>query len=336
MSLVENLKIPTPCSGTGQTCSLDRPAGGLLPAASRRRAAVNAEIDHGGRIGPRWWVVFNGAVKPSPGGLFASTVPYYARFRPAYDPRLFALLGRRFSLDGSQRVLDLGAGSGALTLPLAPLLRTVIAVDPEPAMLAEGRRLAARAGVSGIDWRLGSSDTLLAVDVGPVLLTVMGASFHWTDRERLLRDLDVLIEPGARWYWRPAAPGTTTSNRRPGCAWSRRSAFGIWTRNACGDPGRPGTPTCVTRRFCSARRSAGSRRSTGTGRSAAAWTRSLVFSSPTASPARPHSAPTGRPSSMISIRNGERVAVRAPAARTLQRYGPLVSVRLSRAQGFGG
>ncbi|MFD5433220.1 class I SAM-dependent methyltransferase [Kitasatospora sp. NPDC127067] len=128
--------------------------------------------------------------------MFASTVPYYARFRPAYDPRLFALLSRRFSLDGSQRVLDLGAGSGALTLPLAPLLREVIAVDPEPAMLTEGRRLATRAGVTGIDWRLGSSDTLLAMDVGPVLLTVMGASFHWTDRERLLRDLDTLIEPG--------------------------------------------------------------------------------------------------------------------------------------------
>ncbi|MFE6274191.1 class I SAM-dependent methyltransferase [Streptomyces goshikiensis] len=134
-------------------------------------------------------------MKPPPDGLFASTVPYYARFRPAYDPRLFALLGQRFSLDGSQRVLDLGAGSGALTLPLAPLLREVIAVDPEPEMIAEGRRLAAQARVSGIDWRLGSSDTLLAMDVGPVLLTVMGASFHWTDRERLLRDLDTLIEP---------------------------------------------------------------------------------------------------------------------------------------------
>ncbi|MFE2164653.1 class I SAM-dependent methyltransferase [Streptomyces sp. NPDC059447] len=134
-------------------------------------------------------------MKPPPGGMFASTVPYYARFRPAYDPRLFALLGRRFALDGSQRVLDLGAGSGALTLPLAPLLREVIAVDPEPGMIAEGRRLAARAGVSGIDWRLGSSDTLLAMDVGPVLLTVMGAAFHWTDRERLLRDLNTLIEP---------------------------------------------------------------------------------------------------------------------------------------------
>ncbi|MBP0932484.1 class I SAM-dependent methyltransferase [Streptomyces sp. KCTC 0041BP] len=134
-------------------------------------------------------------MKPPPDGLFASTVPYYARFRPAYDPRLFALLCQRFSLDGSQRVLDLGAGSGALTLPLAPLLREVIAVDPEPEMIAEGRRLAAQARVSGIDWRLGSSDTLLAMDVGPVLLTVMGASFHWTDRERLLRDLDTLIEP---------------------------------------------------------------------------------------------------------------------------------------------
>ncbi|MET9958189.1 class I SAM-dependent methyltransferase [Streptomyces sp. NPDC006326] len=108
---------------------------------------------------------------------------------------MFSLLSARFSLDGTQRVLDLGAGSGALTLPLSALVREVVAVDPEPEMISEGRRLAAEAGVSGIDWRLGDSSTLLALNVGPVLLTVMGASFHWTDRERLLHDLDTLIEP---------------------------------------------------------------------------------------------------------------------------------------------
>ncbi|MFE3760402.1 class I SAM-dependent methyltransferase [Streptomyces sp. NPDC059104] len=123
-------------------------------------------------------------------------MPYYARFRPAYDDHLFTLLGTRFALDGTQRVLDLGAGPGTLTLPLAALVREVIAVDPEPDMLAEGRRLASEAGVGGIDWRLGDSGTLLALGVGPVLLAVMGASFHWTDRERLLQDLDTLIEPG--------------------------------------------------------------------------------------------------------------------------------------------
>ncbi|GLX41310.1 hypothetical protein Sros01_73830 [Streptomyces roseochromogenus] len=129
-------------------------------------------------------------------GLFASTVPYYARFRPAYDDRLFTLLAARFALDGTQRVLDLGAGTGALTLPLAALVREVVAVEPEPAMLAEGRRLAAETGVDGIDWRQGDSHTLLDLNVGPVLLAVMGSSFHWMDREPLLQDLDTLIEPG--------------------------------------------------------------------------------------------------------------------------------------------
>ncbi|MGW1643240.1 class I SAM-dependent methyltransferase, partial [Streptomyces lavendulae] len=88
-------------------------------------------------------------------------MPYYARFRPAYDHRLFTLLATRFALDGTQRVLDLGAGTGALTLPLAALVREVVAVDPEPDMLAEGRRLAAETGVDGIDWRQGDSYTLL-------------------------------------------------------------------------------------------------------------------------------------------------------------------------------
>ncbi|GAA2143350.1 class I SAM-dependent methyltransferase [Kitasatospora kazusensis] len=131
-----------------------------------------------------------------PGGLFGSTVPYYARFRPGYDHRLSGLLRERFGLDGTQRVLDLGAGSGALTLPLARMVREVVAVDPEPAMLAEGRRLAARAGLTGIDWRLGDSGALLALDVGPVLLAAMGASFHWMERERPLRDLDTLVTAG--------------------------------------------------------------------------------------------------------------------------------------------
>ncbi|MFD2118757.1 methyltransferase domain-containing protein [Streptomyces cirratus] len=86
-------------------------------------------------------------MESSPPGLFASTVPHYARFRSAYGARLFALLSARFSLDGTQRVLDLGAGCAALTLPLAALVREVVAVDPEPQMIAEGRRLAAVAGV---------------------------------------------------------------------------------------------------------------------------------------------------------------------------------------------
>jgi len=132
----------------------------------------------------------------TPQELFLSTAPYYARFRPGYDPALYELLASRFGLDGTQQVLDLGTGTGVLALPLAELVANVIAVDPETGMLDQGRQLAAERGITNIDWRVGDSTTLAAMDLPPLHLTVMGAAFHWMDRDQVLRDLDQLVLPG--------------------------------------------------------------------------------------------------------------------------------------------
>ncbi|MCX4740845.1 class I SAM-dependent methyltransferase [Streptomyces antibioticus] len=132
----------------------------------------------------------------TPEELFASTAPYYAAFRPRYAPEFYTLLVDRFGLDGTQRALDLGAGPGIIALDLAPHVGEVIAVEPEKGMLEEGHRLAAEHDITNIAWREGDSTTLPAMDVGPVLLTLMGASYHWMDRERVAQDLDRIIEPG--------------------------------------------------------------------------------------------------------------------------------------------
>ncbi|MET9887139.1 class I SAM-dependent methyltransferase [Streptomyces sp. NPDC006430] len=83
-----------------------------------------------------------------PPKLFTSTAPYYAKYRAGYSPALFTHLATRLELDGTQQALDLGAGTGAVAIPLFEHVREIIAVDPDPDMLDEGRKLAAERGIT--------------------------------------------------------------------------------------------------------------------------------------------------------------------------------------------
>src|SRR5437870_1949472 len=85
---------------------------------------------------------------------------YYSRFRIPYPPVLVAILRENFGLDGTGRLLDLGCGPGSVAIKLAHLFDQIVAVDPEPDMLAEGKAEAGRAGVSNIEWVRASSEDL--------------------------------------------------------------------------------------------------------------------------------------------------------------------------------
>ncbi|MBJ7386358.1 MAG: class I SAM-dependent methyltransferase, partial [Mycolicibacterium sp.] len=71
------------------------------------------------------------------GSLFEGTAWHYARYRPGYPKALIAEIVDRFHLDGTGRLLDLGCGTGQLTLPLAGHVGAAVGMDPEPEMLAE-------------------------------------------------------------------------------------------------------------------------------------------------------------------------------------------------------
>ncbi|QFY13108.1 methyltransferase domain-containing protein [Nonomuraea phyllanthi] len=126
-------------------------------------------------------------------GLFAETAAYYARFRPGYPEMFFEDVVRRFRLDGTGRLLDLGCGTGQLGIPLAAHVAEVVGMDPEPGMLAEAARLAAARAVGNASWVLGGSADLPGT-LGRFRLVAMGRSFHWMDRERVLEALDGMVE----------------------------------------------------------------------------------------------------------------------------------------------
>ena len=53
-------------------------------------------------------------------GRFASTVAYYESARPPYGAAFFEAVALQMGLDGSERLLDVGAGPGILAIGFAP------------------------------------------------------------------------------------------------------------------------------------------------------------------------------------------------------------------------
>ena len=129
--------------------------------------------------------------------LFAGTASYYRRYRSHYPSETFAYLRERFQLGPKVRVLDLGCGTGRLTIPLAQLGCDVTGMDPDPAMLEEARVEVASSLIprtAPLTWLVGSSWDL-SPSLGSFHLVVMGQSFHWMDRDATVAALEPLIDP---------------------------------------------------------------------------------------------------------------------------------------------
>jgi len=77
-------------------------------------------------------------------------VAWYERANERSDYAAQVLGGQPDPLDGCRTALDVGAGFGALTVPLARRLDAVTAVEPSPAMARALRAAVARAGLGNV------------------------------------------------------------------------------------------------------------------------------------------------------------------------------------------
>jgi SAM-dependent methyltransferase len=139
--------------------------------------------------------VHAGAVSYDP-TTYQGAAAHYRRGRPAYSPQLEAVLTEEVGLDGTGRLLDGGCGPGILTVRLAHLFEEAVGLDPDAAMLAEGRRLAGDRGITSIRWVRARAEDLPAAAPGPYRLITFGQSFHWTDEARVAEILYDMVTPG--------------------------------------------------------------------------------------------------------------------------------------------
>lgn len=127
--------------------------------------------------------------------LFDGTAEYYEKYRVGYPPEFFNYIVSKFGLNGRGRLLDLGCGTGQLTVPLARYFAEVVGVDPESDMLEEAKKRAARNGVKNIKFITERAEDI-SDQLGTFRLTTRGASFHWMQQREVLRKVYQLTEAG--------------------------------------------------------------------------------------------------------------------------------------------
>jgi len=128
--------------------------------------------------------------------LFEGAAAHYRYGRPPYSPQLEAVLTEELELDGSGRLLDGGCGPGILTVRLAHLFEEAVGLDPDAAMLAEGRRVADERGITNIRWVQAVAEDLPGAAPGPYRLVTFGQSLHWTDEARVAEAVYDMLDPG--------------------------------------------------------------------------------------------------------------------------------------------
>ena len=117
---------------------------------------------------------------------FGAHADAYERARPEWPEEA----ARWLVPDGAHLVVELGAGTGKLTRAVAALGVQVVAVEPDPRMLAVLRGL----GLEGVE---GSAEEI-PFDDGVADAVVAGSSLHWFELGPALQEIHRVLRPGGR------------------------------------------------------------------------------------------------------------------------------------------
>lgn len=128
----------------------------------------------------------------------------YARFATYMEPGAIGIL-HSWRLPPGQRLLDIGCGSGQITIPAARLGHRVTGIDIAENLID---RASTRAGTEGVAARfdVGDAEELPYADASfDVVVTLIGAMFA-PRPERVVQEIARVLRPGGRLYmanWTP-------------------------------------------------------------------------------------------------------------------------------------
>ncbi len=94
------------------------------------------------------------------------------------------------------RALDLGCGAGHLAFALAPLVGSVVALDPSDGMLAQVAAEADRRGLGQVETRRSAAESLPWPDASFELVATRYSAHHWSGLDAAMAEARRVLAPG--------------------------------------------------------------------------------------------------------------------------------------------
>jgi SAM-dependent methyltransferase len=126
--------------------------------------------------------------------LYQGTYEYYAKYRPGIPKEVIDIIIEHFDIKTTDRVLDLGCGTGQVALAMNGRCGEMVCLDPDPEMLKWAKKITKGCKMKLI-WLNYAAEDLgkIKKKLGIFKLATICRAFNWMDQEQVLNDLDALI-----------------------------------------------------------------------------------------------------------------------------------------------
>ena len=127
--------------------------------------------------------------------LYSGTHEYYAKYRPAIPEEVIDVIVEHFDIKPTDRILDIGCGTGQVALAMEGRCGEMVCLDPDPEMLRLAKKATKNSKIRLI-WINRSAEDLgkIKEELDIFKLATICRAFNWIDQDQVLKDLDALIE----------------------------------------------------------------------------------------------------------------------------------------------
>ena len=127
--------------------------------------------------------------------VYSGTYEYYVKYRPAIPKEVIDIIVEHFDIKPTDRVFDIGCGTGQVALAMEGRCGEMVCLDPDPEMLKWAKKATKHLKMKLI-WLNYAAEDLGRVKkkLGTFKVATSSRAFHRMNQDQALKDLDELIE----------------------------------------------------------------------------------------------------------------------------------------------